>query len=162
MVFAVSVGQKAKVTYPDIACRQNMEKEPSDKLVGLERHSLLAVMVCIIPPSEGDLAVAEGEEAVITDGDPVSISGEVLKDSLDAIEGGFAIDDPLLLVEMSLEGLEGSGFLEMTDSALEYKIPRFEAMFKAVKEFAFEQCREDLHGKEEALAAGDPAAAVRR
>jgi hypothetical protein len=50
MVFAVSVGQEAKVTYPDIARRQNMKKEPSDKLVCLEGHSLLTVMVCIIPP----------------------------------------------------------------------------------------------------------------
>jgi hypothetical protein len=50
MVFAVSVGQEAKVTYPDIARRQNMKKEPSDKLVGLEGHGLLTVMVCIIPP----------------------------------------------------------------------------------------------------------------
>jgi hypothetical protein len=38
------------VAYPDIASRQDMEQEPSDELVGLERHGLLAVIVCIISP----------------------------------------------------------------------------------------------------------------
>ena len=77
-----------------------MKKEPSDKLAGLERHGLLTVMVCIIPPSEGDLAVLDGEEAVITDCDPMGISAEALQNPLGAIEGWFAIDDPLLMVEM--------------------------------------------------------------
>ena len=77
-----------------------MKQEPSDELVSLEGHGLLTVMVCIIPPEEGNLAVAEGEDTVISDGDPMGISAEVLKDSLGAIEGWFAIDDPLFLVEM--------------------------------------------------------------
>ena len=160
MVFAVSVGQEAKVTYPDIARRQNMKKEPSDKLVCLEGHSLLTVMVCIIPPQEGNLAASDGEDAVITDRDPVGISAEVLKDAPGAIKGWFAIDDPLLMVELSPEGLEVAGMGE--DPALEYKITRFEAMFEEVKELASEQCRHDPHGKEEPFAAGYPAATVRR
>ena len=84
-----------------------MKKEPSDKLVGLERHGLLTVIVGIISPEEGNIAVLDGEDAVIADGDPVSISAEVLKDPLGAIEGRFAIDDPLLMIEMSPEGFEG-------------------------------------------------------
>jgi hypothetical protein len=50
VVFAFSVCQQTKVAYPDIASRQDMEKEPSDKLACLERHGLWAVMVCIISP----------------------------------------------------------------------------------------------------------------
>ena len=100
MVLAVSVGQEAKVTDADLACRQDMKKEPSDKLVGLEGHSLLTVMVGIIPPEEGNLAVLEGADAVITDGDSVGISAQVLKDPLGAIEGWLAVDDPWFPVEM--------------------------------------------------------------
>jgi hypothetical protein len=51
-------------------------------------------MVGIIPPEEGNLAVLEGEDVVITDCDPVGISAEVLQDPLGAIEGGFAIATP--------------------------------------------------------------------
>ena len=153
MVFAVSVGQEAKVTYPDIASRQNMKKESSDKLVCLERHSFLTVMVCIIPPEEGNIAVSDGEDAVIADRDPVSISAEVLKDPRGAIKGRFAIDDPLLMVELSSEGVEVAGILEMTDAAGECELSRFESVFEEIKELASEQRRHDPYGNEEALAA---------
>ena len=139
-----------------------MKKEPSDELVSLERHGLLTVVVCIISPSKGNMAVLDGEDAVIADRNPVSISAEVLKDPLGAIEGRFAIDDPLFMVELSPEGLEVAGMVEMTDPALEYKITRFEAMLEEVKELASEQCRHDPHGNEEPLAAGYPVAAVQR
>ena len=99
-----------------------MKKEPSDKFICLERHGLLTVIVGIIPPEEGDIAVPVGKDAVIADGDPVGISAEVLENPLGAIEGRFAIDDPLLFIELFPEGLEGSGFLEMADTAGEYKI----------------------------------------
>jgi hypothetical protein len=138
-----------------------MKKESSDKLVGLEGHSLLTVMVCIIPPEEGNLAVSDGEDAVIADGDSMGIPAEVLQDPLGAIEGRFAIDDPLLVVEMSPERFEGSGFLEMADTAGEYKIIRREASLEQIQELPSEQCRDDPYGDEEAFAAGHPAVAVR-
>jgi hypothetical protein len=140
MVFAVSVGQEAKVTDPDIARRQNMKKEPSDKLVGLEGHRLLTVMVCIIPPEEGNVAVSDGKDAVITDRDPMGISAEVLEDPLGAIEGRFGIDDPLFMVEMPQEGFEVSGILEMTEIGGKDKIASLEAIFEEVQKLTSEQC----------------------
>jgi len=162
MGFAVSVGQEAKVTDANIACRQDMKKEPSDKLVGLEGHSLLTGMVGIIPPEEGNLAVAEGEDAVISDRDPVGISAEILKDPLGAIEGWFAIDDPRFPVEMPSERLKVFGILERTERGGKDQIPSMEAIFEEGEELASEQCGHDPHGKEEPFAAGSPAAAVRR
>ena len=100
-----------------------MKKEPSDKLAGLEGHSLLTVRVSIIPPEEGNLAFSDGEDAVITDRDPVGISAEVLKDAPGAIKGRLALDDPLLMVELSPEGFEVAGMREMTDPALNTRLP---------------------------------------
>ena len=141
------------MTHPDIARRQNMEEESSDKLVCLERHGFLAVLVCIIPPSEGDISVSDGEEAVIADGDSMGIPAEVLKDAPGAIKGRFAIDDPLLRVEMPQEGLEVSWILEMTETGGKDKIPSLKAIFEEAKELTPEQCRHDPHGKEEIFAA---------
>src|SRR4030042_2361406 len=93
-----------------------MKKEPSDELVSRERHGLLTVVVCIISPSKGNIAVPDGEDAVIADGDPMGISAEVLKYPLGAIEGRFAIDDPVLVVEVFSEGFEVSGIFEMTET----------------------------------------------
>ena len=130
-----------------------MKKEPSDELVSLERHGLLTVVVCIISPSKGNLAVLEGEDAVIADRNPVSISAEVLKDPLGAIEGRFAIDDPLFLIDLFPEDLKVPGLLEMADTAGEYKIIRREAFFEKVKELTSEQRRHNPNRNEETLAA---------
>jgi hypothetical protein len=128
------------MTYPDIARRQYMKKESPDKFIGLQRHGLLTVPVGIIPPEEGNFAVLEGEDAVITDGNPMGISAEVLKDPLGAIEGGFAIDDPRFPVEMPPEGLEVFGVLEMAEMGGKDQIPSLEAIFEEVEELASEQC----------------------
>jgi hypothetical protein len=137
-----------------------MKKEPPDKFICLQRHGLLTVTVGIISPEKRNIAVPDSEDAVIADGDSMGISAEVLKGPLGAIKGRFAIDDPLLLIEMSPERFEGSGFLEMADTALEYKVPRFEAMFEEVKELPFEQCRHYPDRNEKPFVARDPAAPV--
>ena len=161
VVFAVSVGQQTEVTYPDKASRQDMKQEPSNKFIGLEGHGFLLVMVGIISPEEGNPAVLEGEEAVIADGDSVSLSAEVLKDPLGAIEGRFAIDDPLLAVERSLKGLEVSRIFEMTETVGKKEIPFLEGMIEEVKELASEQGRQDPYGEEKPFPGRYPAVPVR-
>jgi hypothetical protein len=125
VVFSVSVGQQAEVPYPDKASGQDMEEEPADKLLGLEHHGLLAIMVRIISPEEGNLTVPDGEEAVIADGDSVGISTQVLQDPLGASEGRFAIDDPFFMVEWPPEGFEVSA-LERTEAAGKDDLPALE------------------------------------
>jgi hypothetical protein len=97
---------------------------------------------------------------VIADGDPVGISAEVLKDSLDAIEGGLAIDDPFLMIELAPEDLKVPGLLEMADRVGEDKSIRLEASFEKVKELPFEQCRHYPDRNEKPFVARDPAAPV--
>jgi hypothetical protein len=81
------------------------------------------------------------DNAVIADGDPVGISAEVLKDTLEAIEGRLAIDDPLLMIELAPESLKVPRLLEVPDTVGEYKSIRLEASFEKVKELSFEQRR---------------------
>jgi len=130
-----------------------VKKEPSDKFIRLERHGLFAVIVGIVSPEKRDIAVPDGEDSVIAESDPVGISAEILKDPLGAIEGRFAIDDPLLLIELFSEDLEVPGLLEMADTACEYKIIRREAFFEKVNELTPEQRRHNPDRNEEALAA---------
>ena len=111
------------------------------------------IVVGIISPEERNSAVLDIKDSVIADRDPVSISAEVLKDTLWAIKGRLTIDDPLLMVKMSLEKFEGFELFEMADASGEYEISRFEAFFEKVKELAAEQCRQDPDVNEEAFAA---------
>jgi hypothetical protein len=130
-----------------------VKKEPSDKFVRLQRHGLFTVIVGIVSPEKRDIAILVGENAVIADGDPVGISAEVLKDPRGTIKGWFAIDDPLLFIELFPEDVEVAWLLEMTDTARDDKITSFEAMLEVVKELAAEQRRHDLYVDEESLAA---------
>jgi len=159
-VFAVSVCQQAEVTNPHKTFRQYVKQEPSDKFISLERHGLFAVIVCIISPEKRDIAIPVVEDAVIADGDPVGISAKVLKDTFGATEGRLAIDNPLLMIKMFPEGFECSGFLEMADTAGEYKIIRREAFFEKAEELTSEQGRHDPDRNEKTLAAWHPAASV--
>ncbi len=152
-IVPVSVCQQAEVTYPYIARGQYVKKEPSDELVRFERHGLLTVLICVISPAERDIAIPVGEDAVIADGDPVGIPAEVLKDPLGATEGRFAIDDPLLLIELFPENLKVPGLLDMADTAGKYKSIRREAFFEKVKELTPEQRRHNPDRNEKTLAA---------
>ena len=62
----------------------------------------------------------DGEEAMIADGDPMSISAEVLKDPLNPIEGGLAIDDPLFTIELPSELLKVLRWVEMPYTVRQY------------------------------------------
>jgi hypothetical protein len=90
---------------------------------------------------------------VIADGDSVSISAQVLKGDLGTIEGRFAIDAPLLVVEVFSEGFEVSGIFEMTETVGEYQIIRLEASFEKVEELASEQHRHHPGRNEKPFAA---------
>jgi hypothetical protein len=93
---------------------------------------------------------------VIADGDSVSIPAEVLKNTFGAIEGRFAIDDPLLVIELAPEYLKVPGLLEMADTAGEYKTTRFEASFEKIQELASEQRRHHSDGKKKSSTAWFP------
>jgi len=159
-VFAVSVCQQAEVTYPHKTFRQYVKQEPSDKFISLERHGLLAVIVCIISPLKRDIAIPVGEDAVIADGDPVGISAKILKDTFGAIEGWFAVDNPPFLIELFSEDLEVSRLLEVADTAGECKIIRQKAFFEKTEELTSEQGRHDPDRDEKTLAAWHPAVSV--
>jgi hypothetical protein len=88
----------------------------------------------------------------------VSVSAQVLKNALGAIEGRFAIDDPLLVVEVFSEGFEVSGIFEMTEAVGEYQIIRLEASFEKVQELASEQRRHHADGKKKSSPACSPGA----
>jgi hypothetical protein len=110
----------------------------SDELLGLQSHDLLFITVSIVTPSERNLPILSVYDTVIADGDPVSISAQILKDSLSTAERRLAIDNPLLVVERTSEPLEGTGLHEVTDTAGEDKSTRFKAGFQMVQKLVFE------------------------
>lgn len=106
----------------DIPMRQYMKEEPSYELIGLDSHSLLFIAIGIVPPAEGDIAVLDIEDTIVADRYSMSVSAQILEDTLGAIERRLAIDNPFFIVELPSEHLKAYGILKMTDASWEDKI----------------------------------------
>jgi hypothetical protein len=106
-LFPSPIGEKAKKANPDEPARQDMEHEATQKLFSGHRHLALLAAMGIILPTEGDLAVGNGQESVIGDGNAVRITGQVVEHMLWSSEGSFSVDHPILTKERPEEGMEG-------------------------------------------------------
>lgn len=76
--FAFAVGEEAVVADPDEALRQDVQEEAPDELGSGKAHEAVGAAVRIIFVAEGDMTVAEGDEAAVGDGDTMGVAGEVL------------------------------------------------------------------------------------
>jgi hypothetical protein len=101
------VGQEAEGADANKAAGQHMQQEAAQELWGFEGHHSLAIAVGVISPAEGDLMVGEGDQAMVGDGDAMSVAGEIAEDMMRAAERGFGIDDPVLTEQGTQESAEG-------------------------------------------------------
>ena len=79
---------------------------------------------------------------MIADSNPVGISAQVLKDTFWAIEGGFAVDKPLLGVEVFSEDFKVCGIFDLTETIGKDQFLFFEGIFEKTEELASEQSRD--------------------
>ena len=84
----------------DEAVGKNMKQETPDKLVGIQSHDLLFVVVGVVAPPERDFVVFELHKPVIADSDPVGISAEIFQNVFGLLERRLTVNDPLLLVQV--------------------------------------------------------------
>ena len=61
---------------------ERSEEDAPDELLHRERHHLGPVVVGVVSPTEAQNAVAQVDEAIVGDRDPVGVAGEVGEDLL--------------------------------------------------------------------------------
>src|SRR5216683_1720275 len=83
-----------------------MLEEAAQELLRREGHGALLAAVRIVLPAKSDLGVGDREQAMVGDGDPVGITGQIVKDMLGSAEGRLGIDDPLLLEQSTQKSCE--------------------------------------------------------
>lgn len=96
-VATVTVGEETEVADLGKALGKNMDEEAPDELVGVESHGSAAIVFFAVSPLECDFAVLKCHQAVVGDGDPVSIAAEVIEDLGGSAKGRFGVDHPFLL-----------------------------------------------------------------
>jgi hypothetical protein len=68
--------------------RGQVEKEAAQELVGGQRHESFPVAVSGVPPAKVDVAIFEGDEPVVGDGDAMGVSAEIVQGVLGSAPKG--------------------------------------------------------------------------
>jgi len=158
---AKAVAKKAIIPDAHEAVGQDVKKESPDKLPGLKSHDAASVVVAVILPSEGYRAVFQFYQAIIGDGDPVRIAGEVIEHLLGAPKWRFGINDPFGMAALSKGFGEDPRLGKILERTVKLQLALLEGPAQAFEKQATEQTGENTHGKEELSAGGDPATSVR-
>ena len=93
----MSTGEIAEVADADKASGQHMLAKAAQELGSGESHDALLIAVSIVFPSKGHAMTIEAEQALIADGDAMSIAAEIAQHALRFTKSGLGIDDPVVL-----------------------------------------------------------------
>jgi hypothetical protein len=114
-LFSAPIRQEAGKANPDEPARQDMEGEAAQEFFGGNCHPALLAAVSVVLPMEGDVAVSNGNEPVIGDGDAMGIASQVVEHMPRSPEGAFRIDHPIFTkqgAEKSIKGFLPGQWLE--------------------------------------------------
>jgi hypothetical protein len=157
---AGAVGQETEVANADEAAGDDMEQEPADELLGVERHDFDAIAVGVVLPAEADDAVGEAEEAVVGDRHAVGIAPQVFEHVFGAGEGALGVHDPVGLAELSEPRGESRGLGEGRERAGEDELVLRIGAPEGVEVLGAEDDGKGADGEEKPRRRGDPAGAV--
>ncbi len=154
------MGEKTEVTDAHEAGRQQVEQKPAQELLYGECHEALLVAVRGVSPTECDLVIGQGNEAVVGDGHSMGIAAEVMENVLRATEGPFAIDAPILAEQLPEEAGESFRLSQRQEVAVETELAIRELVLQSFDKLASKDAAEHSDGKKEAIAWMDPAVVI--
>src|ERR1035441_2582719 len=102
-----------------------------------------------IPPAKRDLAIRQGDQSVVGDGDAVGVGAEIEQDMLRTSEGSFAVDDPVMAKQLPEPGGEELGLDEELEVAMEAELGLGEGALQRGHELAAKHPAQHFVGKEE-------------
>jgi hypothetical protein len=97
LLSALAIGEESTVSDSHESLGEDVEEESPEEFHGIEGHGALLVALSVVLPGEADVAVLEGEEALVGDRDPVGVTGEIFENLMRTPKGWFGIDNPVPL-----------------------------------------------------------------
>lgn len=73
-----------------------MQEKAAQKLLRSHCHELLLAAVRVVLPPESDVAICEGNNPVVGDGNAMCVAGQIMKDVLRTSERRLGVHDPIL------------------------------------------------------------------
>ena len=96
---SAATGEETEVADADKALGEQMKQEATQKLIAREGHQFVPIVIGGVTPAKGNPAVRQCDQAMVGDGDAVSIAAEILQDILGSTEWWFGVDDPVFAEE---------------------------------------------------------------
>jgi hypothetical protein len=93
---SVSTGEIAEVANADKAPGQHMLAKAAQELRGGKSHDALLIAMSIIFPSKSHAVTIEAKQALIADGDAVSVSAKIAQHVRRSAKSGLGIDHPIM------------------------------------------------------------------
>ena len=82
----------------------------------------MLIVVSGVAPTEGDLSVGEGDQAMVGDGHAMGVAAQILEDIFGAAEGWFRVDDPVFSEQWPEPGSEDLRLREQCQIAGKMKL----------------------------------------
>jgi len=73
-----------------------VKQKPPQKLIGGHGHQPFLVLVGIVFPTEGDLAVSKIDNPMVGDSDTVRVAGQIMENMLGSSAWPFGVDNPVV------------------------------------------------------------------
>jgi hypothetical protein len=94
---SVSTGEIAEVADTDKAPGQHMLAKAAQELGSGKSHDALLIAVSIVFPSKSHAVTIEAEQALIADGDAVSVAAKIAQHVRRSAKSGLGVDHPIML-----------------------------------------------------------------
>ena len=104
-------------------------------------------MVSRITPAKSDLAIGEGDQAMVGDGHAMSVAAQIVQHICGATEGTFQVHHPVLSIEWPQPGGEDLGLRKKLQVSLEVELAILESLLESVDELAAKNFPQHFLGK---------------
>ena len=119
-------------------------------------------MVRRIAPAESDLAVSEGDQAVVGDGHAMSVAAQIVHHVLGATEGTFQVHHPIVSMERPEPSGEGLRLRQKLQVSVEAELAILKRLFERVDELAAKNFLQHFLGQEVIVSGTNPAGVIGR
>jgi hypothetical protein len=148
------------VANTDKTVGEDMEQEAAQELGYRDRQGAFLVAMCGVPPAKGDLALVEGDQAMVGNGHAVGVATEILQDMFGTSKGWFAVNHPIVTEEWTQEGGKCFWVSQELQLPMEWQLVAGEGALEGSHELAAKEAAERLDRQEEAIARTNPSRVI--
>ena len=94
LLLPVAIAEQAVIANALEPIGQSVEEKPPDEFFSGKRHRFWLTFISIVFPPEAHLTSFDIHQAMVRNGDAVSIPANIIEHLLGARKGGLGIDDP--------------------------------------------------------------------